>query len=290
MSRKVGLGLVFGLFAIFALAHLGFQIFLYADPRWSNVFVQFLFIPVILAAYFWGLRGGLLLGTLSALISLNDIWRWCTPSHPGFYEKVGELILFVLVGGILGALVDSRSEARQAQRGAERRAQENYRKSILDPLTHAYNRNFMTKMLQTHFDDALQHGHHFSLLMLDLNGFKAINDRHGHPAGDRVLRSTVQTICNQVRKTDLICRLGGDEFMVILPNCKENQAMDLALRLRHEMAKVTFSNVKGPFKADFSIGVVAFRKEFQNLAQMLEKLDEALYRAKREESCVAKAG
>jgi diguanylate cyclase (GGDEF)-like protein len=172
----------------------------------------------------------------------------------------------------------------------ERRAEDHYKKSILDPLTHAYNRNFMQKMLQTHFEDAVQHGHQFSLLMLDLNRFKTINDRHGHPAGDRVLQSTVQTIVNQVRKTDLICRFGGDEFLVILPNCKENQAVDLALRLRHEMAKVTFSNVKGPFKADFSIGVVGFRKEYESLAKMLVKLDEALDRAKKEESCVAKAG
>jgi diguanylate cyclase (GGDEF)-like protein len=187
-------------------------------------------------------------------------------------------------------LRNGRRQAKQGPLQAERRAEERYRKSIMDPLTHAYNRNFMQKMLQSHFEDAQQHGHVFSLLMLDLNHFKTINDRHGHPAGDRVLQSTVQTIVNQVRKTDLICRFGGDEFLVILPNCKENQAVDLALRLRHEMAKVTFSNVRGPFKADFSIGVVGFRKEYESLAKMLSKLDEALVRAKRDESCVAKAG
>lgn len=289
MSRTISIAVIFATFVFFTLAHFSCQIF-FPAAEFHNIFVKFLFIPIILAAYRWGWKGGLVVGGLAALVALSDLLRWCGPGHPDYYGKWAEMGLFVIIGVLLGALVDSRQEARQGRFTAERRAESNYQKSILDPLTHAYNRAFMHKMLQSHFDDALQHGHTFSLLMLDLNHFKNINDRHGHPAGDRVLQSTVQTIVNQVRKTDLICRYGGDEFMVILPNCKENQALDLALRLRHEMAKVVFSNVKGPFKADFSIGVVGFRKEFQTLSKMLAKLDEALYRAKREESCVAKAG
>jgi diguanylate cyclase (GGDEF)-like protein len=290
MSRTSSVAIIFGTFFLFTLAHFSSQYFFLAPTQWHDVFVKFLFIPVVLAAYAWGLRGGLWLGSLAAVVEISDLSRWCGPNHPEFYGKIAEIFLFVGVGCLLGRLRDIRERAPSAQIRDERRAEDRYRKSIMDPLTHAYNRNFMQKMLQSHFEDAQQHGHIFSLLMLDLNRFKTINDRHGHPAGDRVLQSTVQTIVNQVRKTDLICRFGGDEFLVILPNCKENQAVDLALRLRHEMAKVTFSNVRGPFKADFSVGVVGFRKEYESLTKMLAKLDEVLNRAKREESCVAKAG
>ncbi|MDX1387114.1 MAG: GGDEF domain-containing protein [bacterium] len=289
MSRKVGSAVIFAVFFIVVFLHFTSQSYFQETTQWHHLFLKFLLIPVIFAAFMWGWRGGLLLGALSAGAALVDLVRWTDPGHTLFYDKIAEMFLFVALGPMIGYLVERERLWRDRNYHAETQAKKAYRKSILDPLTHAFNRRFMEKILRTFWRSAQEDNKTFSLLMLDLNHFKKINDEHGHPAGDRVLRSTVETIFNHTRKNDFVCRYGGDEFLVILPGCNQKNALSLAKRLRYEFSKLTFSHLRSPFKADFSIGILEYRKDIPDMTAMMQQLDVALYQAKREESQIVLA-
>lgn len=290
MAQKVPVFIIFALFAGISLIHHSCQLYLPNAADWQDVFLKFLFVPIILAAFWWGLKGGLTLGALAACVSVVDFFTWCHVSHDLFFSKIAETILFVVVGGILGWLVDEERQTKGELHRSERKATSAFRKSVMDPLTHAFNRRYQDVMLRTFWAAAKKYNEPFTLLMIDLNKFKEINDEHGHQMGDRVLQSTVQTIFNQIRQTDLVCRFGGDEFLIILHRCPKEAALSMAKRLRNEIAKITFSDHARPFKADFSVGIIEYSPEFKNLKEMLTKLDQALYRAKKDQSKVALAG
>jgi len=116
--------------------------------------------------------------------------------------------------------------------------------------------------------------------MLDLDHFKAINDTHGHPAGDRVLRSVAELLRQRLRKTDVIGRVGGEEFAVLLPDADAADAARLLDELREAFAGVRQCNERGEFGATFSCGVVQFRPGMKT-EELCALADRALYRAKR---------
>jgi len=149
----------------------------------------------------------------------------------------------------------------------------------------------MDKVLAQFWGMAQQGGTPFSLLLLDIDNFRAINARYGHEIGDRVLQSIVQNIQGNTRKTDMVFRAGADRFLLLLPMTRGEFALTLANRLREEFFKLTF---RGParetFKADFSVGVIEYRKEIGELPSLLQRLEEALIRAKKEVARVSLAG
>ncbi len=270
--------------------HYSCQLFLVHHTQWHNVFLRFFYVPIILAAYWWGLRGGGIVASLCAIIYSIDVFRWWNPESPEAYNRFAEIILFLGVGTLLGYLVDSDRRTKREKKKAEERAEVEHHHAITDSLTKAFNRRHLEKTLREFWEMARQGGAPFSLLMIDLNGLKSINDHYGHSVGDRVLQSTVQTIFNNCRKTDLVFRYGGDEFLLLLPMTPGSYSLALATRLREEIAKLTFRGpAKENFKADFSIGIIEFRPEFSSISEMLGKLDEALYRAKKDASRIALA-
>ena len=97
--------------------------------------------------------------------------------------------------------------------------------AILEPLTELHNRRYMTSHLTTLFEEASQRGKPLSVLLLDIDHFKTVNDSHGHDAGDAVLREFATRLRCNIRGIDLACRLGGEEFVVVMPDT------DLARRL-----------------------------------------------------------
>jgi len=226
-----------------------------------------------------------------ASVNVTELLRWWKPENPSNYNLVAEPILFVSLGLLVGFLADSERRAKYERNLAEERAKQEFQKAIQDPLTLAYNRRHLDKTLADFWKMAQEGGAPFSLLMIDLNNFKIVNDRFGHAMGDRVLQSTVQNIFNNTRKTDMVFRYGGDEFLLLLPMTRGEFALNLANRLREEFAKLTFrSSNRETFKADFSIGVIEYRPDFSSLHEMFLKLDEALYRAKKEVGKIALAG
>jgi diguanylate cyclase (GGDEF)-like protein len=156
--------------------------------------------------------------------------------------------------------------------------------TITDPLTGLLNRRYLYERLKDEVARSERHGYPLSLLMLDLDGFKYCNDTFGHLFGDKTLKIIAETLLNTVRSMDIVARYGGDEFMVILPETDESLAIDIAERLRNNVAKkVVLPQVAagtGPRTLTTSIGIVCYPEHGETVELLLENVDKALYRAK----------
>jgi two-component system cell cycle response regulator len=124
----------------------------------------------------------------------------------------------------------------------------------------------------------------FALLVADIDLFKAINDTHGHDVGDRVLTELGERMRANLRSIDLPCRIGGEEFMIALPDTDMRAACEVAERLRRAVDGKPFEGgaKPGPLSLTISVGVAAREDSSDTLEHMLKRADEALYRAKRE--------
>jgi len=150
--------------------------------------------------------------------------------------------------------------------------------ALRDPLTGLYNRRFMEDSLQRFVRLADREQREVSLLMIDLDHFKRLNDEHGHAFGDQVLRETATTLLGALRETDIVCRYGGEELVVILPDCPLERASDKAEFLRLRIQEL--SNTHG---ADISasFGIASLPHTSQSVTDLLAAADAALYRAKQ---------
>jgi len=154
------------------------------------------------------------------------------------------------------------------------------RLSRTDDLTQTYNRRHFMDMAQRELSLAARHGYVVSLLLIDLDEFKQVNDRLGHLAGDRALAACAATIRGSIRREDVVGRFGGDEFLVLAPYSDLNSAAMLAERIRRALASadmVVGGQVMG-FRA--SIGVVNSQGRTGDADELLRMADQALYRAK----------
>jgi len=151
-----------------------------------------------------------------------------------------------------------------------------HRLSTTDSLTGAYNRRMFIDLLGKELQRARRYGTVFSLLMFDIDHFKHVNDQYGHDAGDRVLIEVVEVARRTIRGTDILARWGGEEFMVLLPETDEKEALAMGERLRKAIAHHAFSDVE---VLTVSVGVTSLR-QLDTIDILLKRVDEALYAAK----------
>jgi two-component system, cell cycle response regulator len=156
--------------------------------------------------------------------------------------------------------------------------------AILDPLTDLHNRRYMTSHLKTLFEDASQSGKPLSVLVLDLDHFKVVNDSHGHAAGDSVLREFASRLRRNIRGIDLACRLGGEEFVVVMPETDLAKAYHVGERLRQCIAIAPFyaGETVGTLKVTASVGAATLEFADDTPDVLLQRADRALYCAKRD--------
>ncbi len=153
--------------------------------------------------------------------------------------------------------------------------------NIMDSLTGVYNRRFLEVRLKDEFERHRRYFRPFSLIMLDIDFFKKINDTHGHQCGDFIIRSLASQIASIIRKTDMCARYGGEEFCCILPETNLNQALDLAEKLREAVANQKYNYRDGSIKVTISLGVAELQENDPSPDLLLKKADDALYEAKR---------
>jgi two-component system cell cycle response regulator len=178
----------------------------------------------------------------------------------------------------LAALVRRRQVA--FAKAAETRAA--WRMAVIDPVTGLYNRHHLDSTLPAAIDSARAGGRPLALLMIDLDALKPFNDRWGHAAGDRVLRSVANALLSRARVADTVARYGGDEIVVVMPDTDLAIAREIATGLVGLVGETRISRI-GDWQAGVtvSIGMATLNDRDTDAQALLERADEALYAAKR---------
>jgi diguanylate cyclase (GGDEF)-like protein len=222
------------------------------------------------------------------------------PDHPPVIMITGEGDEKVAVAAMKGGAYDYivkddllRSELPQAITAAlERRDTERTRDeqrahlaelAFTDPLTGLRNRRFFDESFERELAGARRYGRSLGVMIGDLDHFKLVNDRWGHPFGDEVLRSAARSLADLVRASDLVARYGGEEFAVLLPDTEPAGGIVLAERMRAGIEALLFTRPDGaPFRISISIGLACQTagSGWRDSASLLAAADAALYRAK----------
>jgi len=155
------------------------------------------------------------------------------------------------------------------------------RLATTDGLTGLLNHRTFQARLDEHLAQAQRYGKKVSLILCDIDHFKSVNDTHGHPVGDQVLRGVARALTQSARQTDVVARHGGEEFAVVMPETETPGALVIAERIRERIAKTTFETEQGPLRVTMSLGVATFPEDGARKAELVERADGCLYHAKR---------
>ncbi len=206
------------------------------------------------------------------------------------------LSLFLALQLLLNGRISLRRERRLVETGAALReaSAQLARLATIDTLTGLLNRRVFDERLGVEFRRSQRYRRPLSLLMIDLDHFKRVNDEHGHPYGDFVLAETARSISDSIRESDVAGRYGGEEFVVMLPETEQKAALTVADKLRAEICGREFRRDGVSVRLTFSVGIAALPATgMGNEADLISRADEALYEAKRlgrDRAVVAAAG
>ncbi len=188
-------------------------------------------------------------------------------------------------GGCLFAIILDLSELYEALRTQEFLRQKNREledMAITCPLTGLYNRRYFDYRFAEEMRRARRYEHGMSLAIVDIDRFKAVNDSHGHQVGDEILRQVAHSLKRALRNSDILARIGGDEFAAILPEANPAGALAVGLRMRMRIQTSSLSSASGPLKVSVSVGVTSLNPPNESVTdeEFFHRADEALYLAK----------
>lgn len=155
-----------------------------------------------------------------------------------------------------------------------------HRVAVTDPLTGAYNREFLQQRLPQELEQATERDQPLALAIVDADHFKAVNDQHGHGVGDLVLAEIARRLRAAIRGGDVLVRYGGEEFLVVLPRADAGRAWEVGERMRQRVCERAFDAGDGvTLVLQVSVGIAQWRRG-ETMGELIERSDEALYRAK----------
>jgi len=153
--------------------------------------------------------------------------------------------------------------------------------SETDEMTNLLNKRSFIPMYNKAAEVAMKYNQPLSIMMIDADNLKEVNDKYGHKAGDKLIMSIAKTIEDCLRTSDVICRFGGDEFVALLPQLPSDRAKETCERLRSAVENTSFDVDGVSISSTVSIGIATYPDEVGNVFDLLEKADEALYESKR---------
>ncbi|UOE79965.1 GGDEF domain-containing protein [Vibrio splendidus] len=193
----------------------------------------------------------------------------------GLFEQVSERNKQLLH---FNQLLEDKVEERTAElKRASKKLEE---LSLTDSLTHLPNRRSAFKQLALHWQDSKELGMPLVCIMIDADNFKRINDTSGHDAGDLVLQTLSRELKNTFRNDDIVCRLGGDEFLVICPNTDLKGGMHIAETARQKVSQLEVETSHQVWIGSISVGVAEITQEFGSMNELVKAADESVYLAK----------
>lgn len=152
--------------------------------------------------------------------------------------------------------------------------------AVRDPLTGLYNRRYLAETLDIMLAQATRNKVPLSAVMIDIDHFKAVNDSYGHPTGDEALKCLAQFLSAQARTSDIVCRLGGEEFLILMMGASGDNAQMKIDQYRDDFSKILIHYQNNEFKLTFSAGIAVYPQHTENSKKLLEYADLALYAAK----------
>jgi diguanylate cyclase (GGDEF)-like protein/PAS domain S-box-containing protein len=173
--------------------------------------------------------------------------------------------------------VTDRIRAERELRALQERLQE---QATHDPLTGLCNRRYLEATIGMELISAGRHGYPVSVIMADLDRFKAVNDRYGHLAGDEVLRAFSKLMKRHARVSDVYCRYGGEEFLILMPHMPKDSAVERAEQLRRKLASAPIPYNPSPIAVTVSLGVATFPGDGRTSDELIAAADSSLYTAK----------
>ena len=232
------------------------------------------FVLLVGAAALWSVGYGppLLAAIASSAYVIAVLVQGPAPLTPAALGQVAfNLVALALITYIAAVIGREQRRAREAA----------LRLSRFDHLTGLYSRAYLDGALEQEIRRAARTGRAFGVLMIDLDGLKAANDRFGHDSGDRLLRGIGDIMLGDVRATDVPARYAGDEFVIILPETDINGAALVAEKIRVDIARLSLSHDRAQIRTTASIGLVTYPEDGHTAAELLRRADLAMYEAKR---------
>jgi diguanylate cyclase (GGDEF)-like protein len=230
-------------------------------------FLLFYTAPVLLAAWYVGRGAGLLMCAATGLswfaVAYLSSGHFTNPLI-AFWNAATRLGFMLILAHVASGFKASLEQERELAR--------------TDYLTGAVNGRHFGELAEAEINRARRHGHPFSVAFMDVDNFKVVNDRLGHSAGDRLLKTVADTLRHGVRAVDTVARLGGDEFAVLMPETDEPAARIAVARLRQRLLA---ESRRVGWPVTYSIGVVTFDAPPASVDEMLRAADELMYTVKR---------
>lgn len=222
----------------------------------------------------------------ATVVALNEMSLWCL-GREMFYQFLSENPTFGLdLLNMLSWRIRESDEERM--RGVAREKQQVQaleslsKQATRDALTGLFNRRHLDKSLRNELSHARQAGTTVGILMLDVDHFKKINDRYGHKAGDLVLQALARLLKKSVRAADIVCRYGGEEFVIILPGVSLSTLSRSAEEIRAKCQAMRVTYLDQEIQATISLGAVLYPQHGAHAEELIVHADQALYRSKEQ--------